>query len=114
MTGQQPRYSKEEYARRGGEIYEQQIRSQVEAGNKAKTVAIDIETTEYALGENILAAAQPLLDRNSDAQIWVVRIGHRAVHRIGARSLPDKMMPSPFRGRQTASHLVPPELGARG
>ena len=87
MTVRQPRYSKEEYARRGGEIY-QQIRPQVEAGNKGKIVAIDIETAEYAVGEDILSASQPLLDRNEDAQIWVVRVGHRAVHHIGVRSLP--------------------------
>ena len=90
MTVRQPRYSKEEYARRGGEIYQQQVRPQVESGNKGKIVAIDIETAEYAVGENILSASQPLLDRNDDAQIWVVRVGHRAVHRIGARSLPEE------------------------
>jgi len=29
MTAQQPRYSKEEFARRGDEIYESQVRQQV-------------------------------------------------------------------------------------
>ncbi len=86
VTVREPRYSKEEYARRGGEIYQQRVRPQVEAGNFGKIVAIDIETAEYALGENIMAAAQPLLDHNADAQIWVVRVGHRAVHHIGARA----------------------------
>jgi hypothetical protein len=33
MTVRQPRYSKEEFARRGDEIYESQVRPQVEAGN---------------------------------------------------------------------------------
>ena len=33
MTVNQPRYSKEEFARRGKEIYESQVRSQVEEGN---------------------------------------------------------------------------------
>jgi hypothetical protein len=37
MTVRQSRYSKEEYARRGNEIYESQVRSQVEI------VAIDID-----------------------------------------------------------------------
>jgi hypothetical protein len=35
-----PRYSKEEFARRGDEIYESQVRSQVEEGNHGKIVAI--------------------------------------------------------------------------
>lgn len=39
MTVRQPRYSKEEFARRGDEIYEFQVRLQVEAGNHGKIVA---------------------------------------------------------------------------
>ncbi|WP_017652881.1 hypothetical protein [Fortiea contorta] len=44
MTVQQPRYSKEEFARRGDEIYESQVRPQVEADNQGKIVVIDVET----------------------------------------------------------------------
>jgi hypothetical protein len=33
MTIRQPRYSKAEFAQRGDEIYESQVRSQVEEGN---------------------------------------------------------------------------------
>ncbi len=40
MTVRQPRYSKEEFARRGDEIYESQVRPKVEAGNHGKIVAI--------------------------------------------------------------------------
>ena len=36
MTVRQPRYSKEEFARRGDKIYESQGRSQVEEGNHGK------------------------------------------------------------------------------
>ncbi len=90
MAVRQPRYSKEEFARRGMDIYERQIRVQVEEGNKGKIVAIDIETGDYALGENILSASQPLFERNEDAQLWSVRVGHRAVHHIGGRSLMKK------------------------
>jgi len=41
MTDRQPRYTKEEFARRGDEIYESQVRQQVEEGNRSKIVAID-------------------------------------------------------------------------
>jgi hypothetical protein len=51
MTVRQPRYSKEEFARRGNELYERQIRAQVEAGNHGKIVAIDIETGAYEVAE---------------------------------------------------------------
>ena len=40
MTIRQPRYGKEEFARRGDEIYETQVRSQVEESNYGKIVAI--------------------------------------------------------------------------
>ncbi|WP_196512910.1 hypothetical protein [Nostoc sp. NZL] len=44
MPLRQPHYSKEEFARRGDEIYDSQVRPQVEANNYGKIVAIDIET----------------------------------------------------------------------
>ena len=37
-------YGKEEFARRGQTIYEQQVRPEVEEGNLGRIVAIDIET----------------------------------------------------------------------
>ncbi|MDX2239834.1 MAG: hypothetical protein NW224_04030 [Leptolyngbyaceae cyanobacterium bins.302] len=87
MAIRQPRYSKEEFARRGDEIYETQVRSQVEEGNHGKIVAIDIETGAFEVADEILDAANRLFERLPDAQPWIVRIGHRAVHRFGARSL---------------------------
>lgn len=86
MLARQPRYSREEFAQRGQTLYEQAIRLQVEAGNKGKFVAIDIETGEYELAEDTLTASQRLFQRLPEAQIWYVRIGHRAVHRIGSCS----------------------------
>ena len=83
MTVQQLRYSKEEFARRGNEIYESQVRPQVEQGNHGKIAAIDIETGAFELAKDSLTASDRLLAQYPDAQIWFVRIGHRAVHRIG-------------------------------
>jgi hypothetical protein len=51
MTARQPRYSKEEFARRGDEIYETQVRPQVEAGNHGKIVAINIETGAFEVAD---------------------------------------------------------------
>jgi len=87
MIVRQPRYRKEEYARRGNEIYERQVRPQVEEGNKGKIVAIDIETGAFEVADDTLAASERLLASYPDAQPWFVRIGHRAVHRFGPRSL---------------------------
>jgi hypothetical protein len=86
MANRRPRYSKEEHARRGEEIYQLQIRPQVEAGNQGKIVAIDVDTAAFEMGENVVTASERLLARYPDAQIWCVRIGHRAVHRFGLLS----------------------------
>src|SRR5438094_2139468 len=80
MHVQQPRYSKEEHARRGMEMYEQSVRAQVEAGNLGRIVAIDIETGDFAVGEDTLEASKAVLARRPQAQVWCVRIGHPAVH----------------------------------
>ncbi len=87
MKVRQLRYSKEEFARHGDEIYEFLVRPQVEAGNHGKIVALDIETGAFEVADEILTATDQLFERLPDAQPWIVRIGHRAVHRFGARSL---------------------------
>lgn len=75
----EPRSSSEEHARRGEEIYEQELRSLVEAENFGRIVAIDVDS-------NVVTTAQRLLARVPNAQIWCTRIGHRAVHTFGPRS----------------------------
>jgi hypothetical protein len=87
MTVQPLRYSKEEFARRGNEIYETQVRSQVEAGNHGTIVAIDIETGAFELAKDTMTASDRLLEQYPDAQIWCVRIGYKGVHRFGVGRL---------------------------
>uniref|UniRef100_B8HQW2 Uncharacterized protein n=1 Tax=Cyanothece sp. (strain PCC 7425 / ATCC 29141) TaxID=395961 RepID=B8HQW2_CYAP4 len=88
MVIRQPRYSKEEFARRGNEIYETQVRSQVEEGNHGRIVAIDIETGAFELADAAMEAVDCLYEREPDAQPWVIRIGHRGVFRLGSLSKP--------------------------
>jgi hypothetical protein len=83
MAVREPRLTKEEHARLGTELYERRIRPLVEIGNHGRIVAIDVETGEFELADNTLVAADRLLARSPDAQIWFVRIGHRGVHRFG-------------------------------
>jgi len=86
MAVRQPRYGKEKHARRGNDIYERQVRPQVEIGNRGKIVAIDIETGAFEVAEDVIEASDRLLARYPDAQIWFVRIGYPAVHRFGPRT----------------------------
>jgi 3-methyladenine DNA glycosylase Mpg len=73
----------EEIARRGDEIYEQQISLEEKQAHKGKIVAIDVETGAYEIAEDELAAAHRLRDRCPDAEVWFVRAGHRFIHRFG-------------------------------
>ena len=82
MPPRQQRYSLAEYARRGEEIYEQQVRPLVEAGNRGKIVAIDVETGAFEVGDDMITADNRLLARLPAAQIWYVRIGYSAVSRF--------------------------------
>ncbi|MFB8791857.1 MAG: hypothetical protein U7123_24180 [Potamolinea sp.] len=86
MTVRQPRYSKEEFARRGDEIYETQVRPQVEAANYGKIVVIDIETGAWEVDDSEIAACARLEAHHPDAQIWIVRVGSRYVRRFGGRT----------------------------
>jgi hypothetical protein len=72
-----PRYTKEEFARRGDAIYENELRSVLEKANEGKFVVIDIETGAYEVDRDELAASDRLLGRLPDAQIWLRRIGSR-------------------------------------
>jgi hypothetical protein len=76
---------KEEFAHRGDEIYESQVRPQLNPDDRGKFAAIDIESREYAIDEDELKAGIKLRRRIAEAQIWMVRIGSRYVHRFGGR-----------------------------
>ena len=77
------RYDKEEFAQRGQEIYDTQVRPQVQEGNHGKIVAIDIDTGAFELAPDTITASDKLLEHHPAAQIWCVRIGHKGVHRFG-------------------------------
>jgi hypothetical protein len=91
MTIRQPRYTKEEHAHRGTELYERQIRSQVEGGNHGKIVALDVDSGDFEVAEEAIAACDRLLTRRPDAQIWCVRIGYPGIYHFGPRGRADRV-----------------------
>ena len=88
MNARQPRYDNDEYARRGNEIYDRLIRLQVE--RCCQLVALDLDTKDFEVADDGLAAARRLLERHPDAQIWCLRVGSQGVHRFGPRVRPAK------------------------
>ena len=85
MIVRQPRYTKAEFARRGDEIYDRDIRPQVEnEPNKGKFVLIDIESGAWEMDADEIAASRRMDARLPDAQVWMVRVGYPYVYRFGA------------------------------
>ena len=79
--------SREETARLGKEIYERDIRRLVEGDYHGEVVAIDVGSGSYALGKNALAASDRLRNQHPDAQVWLMRVGHRTLYHLGGNSL---------------------------
>jgi hypothetical protein len=86
MATRQPRYTKEEFAQRGDEIYDRDIRPFLDAKDRGKIVAIDIETGAWEIDADEMAASQRLAARCPDAQTWVVRVGSPCVRRFGTHT----------------------------
>jgi hypothetical protein len=82
MPPRQPKYSVDEQVRRGEEIYQQQVRPLVEAGNHGKIVAIDVDSGAFEVADDLRTADTRLFARFPEAQIYYVRIGYPAVYRL--------------------------------
>jgi len=67
----------------GEEIYEQQIRQNVEVGNKGKFVVIDVETGEYEIDEDDLQATKRALAKRPNAVLYGLRIGYPTAYTLG-------------------------------
>jgi hypothetical protein len=85
MTVSKPRHSKEEFALRGDGIYERSVLPVVQEADRGKFVAIDIETGDYEMNSDELAAVDRLRHRVPQAQIWMRRVGSRYLRTFGGR-----------------------------
>jgi len=77
-----PRYTTEEIAARGRELYER-IRTKVEPNNKGKYLVIDIESADYEIDEDKLAASDRAQMKHPNGALYALRIGYRSMGRIG-------------------------------
>ena len=80
-----PHYSKEEFARRGDELYERNVRPNIDIDDEGKFVVIDIDTGDYEIDIDELDAYDRLISRNPEAQVWVMQVGSRYARRFGPR-----------------------------
>lgn len=90
MNTHQLKYSPEEFATKGSQLYRDLVLPKLSGDCDGKIVAIDIETGEFELAENTLAVAAKMFVRAAsaspsripDAQLWFERIGAEAVHKF--------------------------------
>lgn len=78
-------YTKEEIARRGREIYESNIRPEVERDHDGRFLVVDITTGHYEIADDELSAFERAEEKNPRGSFFLLRVGRRAAHRLGGR-----------------------------
>ncbi len=82
-----PRYSSAEIVQRGQVLYDQQIRAHVEASHAGKFLVLDIETGDYEIDVDDVAALQRAKARHPDAAFYILRVGTPTAYRLGGQRL---------------------------
>ena len=83
-----PTRPRDEIARLGDEVYERDIRHKVEADHHGEVVAIDVDSDSWAIGDNVIAVTDRLRTQRPGAiDVWLLRVGYRALHHFGGRPL---------------------------
>lgn len=70
---------------RGQALYEEKIRSRVEATERGKFVVIDVNSGDYEIDSDDAAATVRLMTRSPGAVTYAVRVGHPAAYRMSPR-----------------------------
>ncbi len=83
-----PRLSAEETARRGDEIYERDIKPTLSEDQQGYYISIDIDSGSWTIADTLQAAIDEMYAQHSEAsEVWSLRVGRRALHRIRRSSL---------------------------
>jgi hypothetical protein len=78
------RMKSEEIDRRGAEIYRERLRAVVETPeNIGRIISIDVESGDYAIADDLIAAGDMVRERHPDAPMYALRIGYNAVYSLG-------------------------------
>lgn len=82
-----PGHPTEEVARRGQELYEQQIRHQVEPAEDGRFLVVDVKSGDYELADDDLTASNRMLARRPEAMLYGLLVGRDYAYRLGGRTL---------------------------
>ena len=78
----------EEIVQLGEDIYERDIRQQVESDHLGEVVAIDVETGLWTIDTEVIEAVESLRAKHPDAiDVFCTRIGYRALDSFGGGNL---------------------------
>ena len=82
-----PRFTNEEIARRGEDIYASRLRDSLEREHQGQVVIIDVESGEYEVGHDSLAANKRALAKRPGAALYGIRVGFPFVESISGPRL---------------------------
>jgi hypothetical protein len=82
-TTRSSRYTNEELARLGDEIYERDIAPKMGPEDQWKVVVIEVESGDYEIDKDEVAAGERLRARHPEALFWFRRVGSRYLHHFG-------------------------------
>ena len=87
-TPARQRRPREEAVRLGKELYERNIRPQVEDAHHGEIISIDVESGIWAIGDSVVAATDRLWEQQPEAiDIYSLRIGYGVLRHFGGRPL---------------------------
>lgn len=75
--------SAEDVVRCGQALYDQSIRERVEEQNRGKFLALDVDTGEYEIDSDELAALDRASAKRPHSSLYLIRVGYPTAHRIG-------------------------------
>lgn len=79
------RYDREEIARRGDELYERDILPRLSVEDEGRFALIDVESGDFEVDRDEIAASDRLRARRPGAQIWTRQVGSGYARRFGPR-----------------------------
>lgn len=80
----------EELGRIGERIYHDRIRSLVMPQDKGKFLVLDIDSADYEVDSDELAADDRLRERHPGGQFYALRIGYTTAYSLGGRMVEEK------------------------
>ena len=73
----------EEIAKKGEEIYQTKLKSQLEPKENGKYLVIDVMSGDYFLGESILEANEKAKAKYTDRLFYALKVGYKGIFKMG-------------------------------